>query len=215
MNIWTLTVTLTLNTTLQFLHQAIQNIMVYQPITSGCKKSRLVQYIWEKQTYSVMSPHCDLELEDDVPMFSHDSFAHDDTSSYQVWLQKVQQLRRYGLDENSMTFLTFAVTLSTKQWSNLFTRQLSLRWCVIKPKFSCKRVSSSEDKAESHILTFWAFTVTLTLKTAMQFFHMTLWLMMTYHHTKFGDKWFRDSKDLNWTNFQWHFEVLLWPWPWT
>ena len=36
-------------------------------------------------------------------------------------------------------------------------------------------------------------TVTLTLKIATHFSHMTLWLIMMYHHTRFGYKRFSDS----------------------
>ena len=39
-------------------------------------------------------------------------------------------------------------------------------------------------------LIIWAFTVTLTSKTANQPFHMTLWLIIMHNHTKFGDKRF-------------------------
>ena len=34
----------------------------------------------------------------------------------------------------------------------------------------------------------WTFAMTLTLTTANQYFHWTLWLMMFYHQTKFGCK---------------------------
>ena len=75
-----------------------------------------------------MSPHSDPELEDSKPIFSHDTLAHDVASPYQVWLQKVQQLKRYHPDEHSLEFLTFSVTwtwTTTKQ-SNLFTQQSTL-----------------------------------------------------------------------------------------
>ena len=36
-------------------------------------------------------------------------------------------------------------------------------------------------------------TVALTLKIATPFSHMTLGLIMMYHHTGFGYKWFSDS----------------------
>ena len=51
-----------------------------------------------------MSPHCDPELEDSKPIILHDTLAHDDALPYQVWLQKVQQLRRYRLNEHSPEF---------------------------------------------------------------------------------------------------------------
>ena len=93
-----------------------------------------------------ISPNCDPELKDSKPIFLHDTLAHDDASPYQVWLQKVQQLRRYCPDEHSPNFWTFSVTLTltTTEQSNLFTRQSDLRWCGTKTKFSYKRISSSE-----------------------------------------------------------------------
>ena len=51
-----------------------------------------------------MSPHCDPEPEDSEPIFLHDILAHNVASLYQVWLQKVQQLRRYRPDEHSLEF---------------------------------------------------------------------------------------------------------------
>ena len=82
-------------------------------------------------------------------------------------------------------------------------------------KFSGKRISSSEDILESQILIIWSFTVTLTLKTANKSFWKTIWLITMHHQTKFGSKRFSNSKEITCTNIHWHFEILLWPWPWT
>ena len=43
-----------------------------------------------------MSPCCDLDLVNTKPIFLHDTLAHDDASSDQVWLPKNQQFRRYS-----------------------------------------------------------------------------------------------------------------------
>ena len=51
-----------------------------------------------------MSPHYDPEFQHSKPIFLHDTLAHDDASPYQVWLQMVQQLRRYCPDEHSLKF---------------------------------------------------------------------------------------------------------------
>ena len=80
-------------------------------------------------------------------------------------------------------------------------------------QLSCKRISSSEDILERHILIIWSFTVTLTLRAANQSFGKTIWRIMMHHHTKFSSKRFSNSEDIFWTNIHWHFEVLLWPWP--
>ena len=46
MKIWTSTVILTLNTTIQYLHRTLRNMIMYYPIKFSCKKSRVVQQIW-------------------------------------------------------------------------------------------------------------------------------------------------------------------------
>ena len=97
-------------------------------------------------------------------------------------LQKVQQLRGYGPDKNSVKVLTFAVTLtfSTPPQCIFFTRQPSFWCCAFKSKFGCKRINSSEDRAESHILIIWVFTVTLNFKTTKQLaWHSDSWWCIT------------------------------------
>ena len=59
-----------------------------------------------------------------------------------------------------------------------------------------------------------SLTVSLTLKTANQSFRKTIWLIMMHHHTKVGINIFSNSEYVTWTNIHWHFEILLWPWPW-
>ena len=51
-----------------------------------------------------MSPHYDPEREDSKQIFLHDTLTYDDASPDQIWLQKVQQSRRYRPDEHSLTF---------------------------------------------------------------------------------------------------------------
>ena len=58
----------------------------------------------ERVILGYMSHHYDPELEDSKPIFLHSTLAHDDASPHQVWLQKVQQLRRYRPDEHSLEF---------------------------------------------------------------------------------------------------------------
>ena len=81
-------------------------MMMYQPVKCGCKKISSSVDMVEKVILAYMSHHYDLELKDSKPIFLHDTLAYDDASPYQTWLQKVQQLRRYGLDENQLAFFT-------------------------------------------------------------------------------------------------------------
>ena len=77
-------------------------MMMYHLIKVGCKKISSSADMVEIVISDQMSPHCDPELEDSKPIFLHDTLAHDVASPYQVWLQKVQQLRRYHPDEHSL-----------------------------------------------------------------------------------------------------------------
>ena len=76
-------------------------------------------------------------------------------------------------------------------------------------KFSCKRISSSDNILKRHSLIIIFVTVTLTLKTANQSFCETIWLIMMHHYTKFGSKKFSFLEDIIWTNIHWHFKILL------
>ena len=95
-------------------------------------------------------------------------------------------------------------------------------------KFGKKWLNSSGDTEQTrsdtqrkyhpnkHSLTFWTFTVTLTLNAVIPFFHRTLQLMKLYYQTKFGCK--KNPSSLEDTTeiviFQ-LYKPLLWPWHWT
>ena len=132
-----------------------------------------------------MSPHRDPKLEDSKPIFLHDTLANNVASPYQFWLQKVQQLRRYGPDEHSLEFWTFSVTLTltTTEQSNFFQKTFHLMMMCHQTKFSCKRISSSDNIFKRQNLIILSVTVILTLKTANQSFWKTIWLIITHHHT--------------------------------
>ena len=51
-----------------------------------------------------------------------------------------------------------------------FHKTIHLMMMCHQTKFSCKKISSSEDILKSHILIIWSFTVTLTLKTTNKSF---------------------------------------------
>ena len=73
-------------------------MMMYHPIKFGCKKISSLADKVETVIFDQISP----ELEESKPIFLHDTLAHDLASPYQIWLQKVQQLRRYHSDEHSL-----------------------------------------------------------------------------------------------------------------
>ena len=86
------------------------------------------------------------ELEDSKPIFLHDTLAHDVASPYQVWLQKVQQLKRYHPDEQS---LEFSSDLDHNRAIQPFHKTIRLTVICYQTKFSCKRISSSADTEQS------------------------------------------------------------------
>ena len=168
--------------------------MMHHRIKFSCQNISSSADMVDTVTSDYMSPQWYYEIEDSKPVFLHDTLAHDDASLYQVWLQKVQQLKRYRPDEHSLEFSTFSVTLTVIQCVH---KTIQLMMMCHQTKFSCKRIRSSEDTLESHILIIWSFTV--TLKTANQSFWKTVWLIMMHHHTKFGSKRFSKSEDIFWT----------------
>ena len=79
-------------------------MMMYHPIKFGCKKISSSADMVETVISDQMSHHCDPELEDRKPAILRDILAHDVASPYQVWLQKVKELRRDCPDERSLEF---------------------------------------------------------------------------------------------------------------
>ena len=77
---------------------------MHHPIKLCSKKISSSADMVETVTFDQTSPHCDPELQDRKPIFLHDILAHYVASPYQVWLQKVQQQRKYHPDENSLEF---------------------------------------------------------------------------------------------------------------
>ena len=80
-----------------------------------------------------------------------------------------------------------------------FHKTIQLKTVCHQTKSSCKRISSSEDILQSHILIIWSFTVILALKMVIKSFWKTIWLIMMHHHTKFGTKRSSESEDIIWT----------------
>ena len=164
--------------------------MMYHLINIGCKKISSSADMVDTVIFDQMSPHCDPELEDSKPILLNDTFAHNVASPYHVWLQKVQGMTRYRPDELSLEFWTSSVTLTvtTTVQSNFFHKTIHLMMMYHQTKFSCKRISSSDNIPKSHILIVLSLTVILTLTTTEQsnFFHKTIHLMIMCHQTKFS-----------------------------
>ena len=140
---WTITVTLTFKTAIQFFHKTLQLMMMYHQIKFGCQKisslvdtEETVRFCYNYKPSLWPWPwrqHTDLLVwhRPMTPVMQHNI----------RYRYKVQQLRRYRPDEHSPEFWTFPVTLTltTTKQSNLFTRQFSLWWGAIKPSSVTKR----------------------------------------------------------------------------
>ena len=140
-------------------------------------------------------------------IFLHDPLAHDDAATYQVWLQKVQQLRRYPDKVTGMMYLPVTLTLTTR----------AIKFSQDNPAYGVPSNQAKLQKdqisiLESHILIIWSFTVSLILKTVHQSFWKTLWLTITYNQIKFGCKKISSSEDIAETVIFWSYQLFLWPW---
>ena len=111
-----------------------------------------------------MSPNCDPELVDSKLLFLHDTLAHDIASPYQVWLQML-----WTAAEEISSRWTFTETLNLfcdpdhNRAIQPFHKTIHLVMTCHQTKFSCTRISSSNNIAKSHILIILPLIVTLTL----------------------------------------------------
>ena len=137
--------------------------------------------------------------------------AHSNESQYQVWKQNV------GLEDiiwTKIKFWPFTVTLTLNAVIQFFPQD-TLAYDDISSDqvWLPKNRQFRKYSRKSHILIIWALAVTLTIATTTKM-SAWLWLMMLHHHTKFGNNMVCDSENITQTNIHWHFEPLLWPWPW-
>ena len=107
----------------------------------------------EKLVISVyFNPHCDLDLENSKPIFSYDTLAHDAASPYQVWLQSVQQLRRYqpseysscSLGSSSLCRLIISGFGENTYIYKMFWSKVILQCCTHRLKQAAKQPSPSK-----------------------------------------------------------------------
>ena len=154
--------------------------------------------------------HYDPELEDSKPIFLHDTLVHDVTSPYQVWLQKGWAVEEILSKWTFTRILNVFCVLDLDHKSNpIFLHDNPAYDDAPSNQFCCKRTSSSDDIFTKPYLIKWSFTVTLTLKTANQYFWKTIWLMLMHYRIRFSI-----SEDSIWINGHWQFAILQRPWPW-
>ena len=96
-----------------------------------------------------------------------------------------------------------------------FHKTIHLMMMCQQTKFTCKRINSSDNILQRHILIILSVTVTLTLKTVIPLFHRTILLMMLYYQTKFGCKPTSSLEATTEIVIVWLYKPSLWPWHWT
>ena len=164
--------------------------MMYHPITFGCKKISSSANMVETVIFDQMSPHCDPELEDQSsctsfwPIMCH----HHTKFGYRRFSSR-GDIIQMNIHWNSELFL-WPWLLPWPQQSNPIFMMM-----YHQTKFTCKRISSSDNISKSQILIILFLTVTMTLKTANQSFWKTIWPIMMHHHIKLGSKGFSDLEN--------------------
>ena len=162
----------------------------------GCQGINSSEDIVDESYFDYVSPCCTLNLKTAKNFFPRDTLAHDAASPYQVWRQHILWLRRY-LDKYSLIYWTFTVTLTLNEEIHFFPQDTPAYDAVLSNQVWLQRNQHFRRYSRnSHILIISELAVTLTLKTVNQFFCVTLWLMMLYKYTKFGNKMFCSSEDI-------------------
>ena len=100
-----------------------------------------LQQIWDKLYIMLKSKtltdHCDLDLEDSNPIFSHDILVHDDALSYQTWLEEVKQYKQYFFQTTHIhTGKAIPIIYPTHSLSDFVTGQyneilVKMKWAKI------------------------------------------------------------------------------------
>ena len=146
------------------------------------------------------------------------------SSCMTLWLMMMHQTIKFGnkvfgslvgIIWTTLTFWPFAVTLTLIAVFQFFSQDTLAYDGVSSDQVWLPRNQQFRRYSRKSYFDHMSPCCDLDLENRNQFFfHMTLWLIMLHHHTKFGNKTFCSSGDIIWTNIQWHFELLLWPWPW-
>ena len=101
-----------------------------------------------------MSPNWDLHIQDSNLLFLHDTPAYDDVLPYWVWLQMIQQFRRYHLEKHQLNFLTFC-DLDCNHSNPIFSLAILSYGGLHQSKFGCKETISSgmhDEQIAPHIM---------------------------------------------------------------
>ena len=192
---WTFTVTLTLSTEIPFF--PLWLMMLYHQNKFDCKWISSLEEIVNCSDFDYISPCCDRNTEDSEPIFCmthrlmmihhHTKFGKKKKKEWLSGSGGTEQTRwdtqrKYHLDKHSLTFWTFAVTLSLNTVIPFSHRTLQLMMLYYQTKSGCKPTSSLEDTREIVIFDY--------ISPPCDFLCMALWLIMLHNHTRFGDKMF-------------------------
>ena len=176
----------------------------------GCKRisrGSLVLKILSRETFiNILKSTVTLALNTETPFFfSNDTPAYKNVLSNQVWLQKVQQFRRYR--RNSRILITQALDV---------TMTLTLQRIIYHhSKLGFKRLNGLGDIVWTNI--HWDLKPSMWLWPCTQqyIFHRPLQPTMMCDQTKFGRKQIKSIEGKVETVIFWLYKPSLWPWPLT
>ena len=125
-NIFYFAVTLTLKAVILFFHSTFWLRMMYHQTKFGCQRISSSEDIDERVMFSSYEPSLwpwPWRLQ---TFFSHNTLVYDTASPYQVWWQNILWFRSNHPDKPSLTFWTFALTLTFSVVTKYLHRTLRL-----------------------------------------------------------------------------------------
>ena len=144
-----------------------------------------IQKIFSGQTFiGILKFRCDLGLEYSYPFLSQDTellIKFNKTSLVAKW--SVVQKIKYK--QSVFDYMSLRCDLDLNSSEHIF--RITLRFIMMH--------HHTKIHADKYSLTFWPFTVILTLNKAISSFHSILWFMMMYP-SKFGCKLIRSLEDI-------------------
>ena len=81
------------------LHRILQLMKLSYQTKVGCKRTSSLENRVDKVMFSIYEPSLWPCLEDNEPIFLHDTPSHGNTPPYQVWLKTSERFRRFGTDK--------------------------------------------------------------------------------------------------------------------
>ena len=163
-----------MKTAIQFLHKTLWLMIIYYQTKFGSKRIRSSEDIVETVIFwSLWALVVTLTLKT-----ANQSFWKTICSQWCITIPslivKGLTIKKISSGQTFINILNFAITLTLNTIIQFLHKTFWLMIMHYQTKFGSKRISSSEDIAECHILILWALAVTFTLKIAYQSLACTL-----------------------------------------